>query len=85
MIFLEKNKTLITTILLILIFINSCNNNRKINKIEEKINSLSVDFNKKIIIEGLKTEKRFIQSTDRKILDLNRQKEIDIELSKLKE
>lgn len=83
--FLEKNKTIIFLILLILIFINGCNTNRKINKLEEKIYLLSGELNKKISVEGLKTEKRFIQSTDRKLLDLNREKEIDIELSKLKE
>jgi hypothetical protein len=34
-------------------------------------------------IEGLKTEKRMIQSTDRKILDVNRQSEIDKEIQEL--
>ena len=34
-------------------------------------------------IEGLKSEKRMIQATDRKILDVNRQTEIDNEISKL--
>jgi hypothetical protein len=36
-----------------------------------------------IKIEGLKSEKRMIQSTDRKILDVNRQSEIDKEISNL--
>jgi len=34
-------------------------------------------------IEGLKSEKRMIQSTDRKLLDVNRQSQIDAELKKL--
>jgi hypothetical protein len=34
-------------------------------------------------IEGLKTEKRMIQSTDRRILDVNRQTEIDNEIIEL--
>ena len=38
---------------------------------------------KEIIIEGLKSEKRMIQSTDRKILDVNRQSQIDKEISSL--
>ena len=33
--------------------------------------------------EGLKTEKRMIQSTDRKIFDVNRQSEIDKEIKRL--
>jgi hypothetical protein len=37
----------------------------------------------KLKIEGLKSEKRMIQSTDRKILDVNRQTEIDNEIIKL--
>jgi hypothetical protein len=35
---------------------------------------------KELTIEGLKVEKRLIQSTDRNILDVNRQSEIDKEL-----
>ena len=41
------------------------------------------ELNKIVEIEGLKTEKRMIQSTDRKIMDVNRQSEIDIEIKKL--
>ena len=33
--------------------------------------------------EGLKSEKRMIQSTDRNMLDVNRQTQIDEELKKL--
>ena len=36
-----------------------------------------------LTIEGLKAEKRMIQSTDRKILDVNRQSEIDKEIQVL--
>jgi hypothetical protein len=41
------------------------------------------ELNKIIEIEGLKAEKRMIQSTDRKIMDVNRQSEIDLEIKKL--
>ena len=41
------------------------------------------ELNVKLQIEGLKSEKRMIQSTDRKILDVNRQTEIDNEITKL--
>jgi hypothetical protein len=34
-------------------------------------------------IEGLKSEKRMIQATDRKILDVTRQTQIDNEITKL--
>ena len=38
---------------------------------------------KDLQIEGLKSEKRMIQATDRKILDVQRQTEIDKEIDKL--
>ena len=43
----------------------------------------TVPNRKDLEIEGLKAEKRMIQSVDRKILDVNRQSEIDQEIKKL--
>lgn len=80
----------ITLFFVILVFFRTCNTNNKIEKLEKKIisNQLKQDstlneLKKEIKIEGLKSEKRMIQSTDRKILDVNRQTEIDKELSEL--
>ena len=42
-----------------------------------------MEIKKAIEMEGLKVEKRMIQSTDRKIMDVNRQSEIDAEIKKL--
>ena len=36
-------------------------------------------------IEGLRSEKRMIQATDRKMLDVQRQTQIDEEIKKLEE
>jgi hypothetical protein len=44
---------------------------------------LKQELQKEIKVEGLKVEKRMIQSTDRKILDVNRQGEIDKEIQQL--
>lgn len=73
-----------------ILLLKSCGNeNRLLNK---KIESLTVKIDsmratsvtkKDLKIEGLKTEKRMIQSTDRKILDVNRQAEIDKEIDLL--
>lgn len=86
--FLEKHYSKIALILLILVFINTCGNptkslNKKIEVLSNKIDSLeTVTVTKKdLVIEGLKSEKRMIQSTDRKLLDVNRQSEIDKEIS----
>lgn len=88
--FIDKHYRKIFLFLLVVIFVNTCGNpNKSVNKrldvLSSKIDSLeSVTVTKKdLMIEGLKTEKRMIQSTDRKILDVNRQAEIDKELSNL--
>jgi hypothetical protein len=47
----------------------------------EILNSLPTK--KDLQIEGLKSEKRMIQATDRKMLDVQRQNEIEKELTKL--
>jgi hypothetical protein len=72
--------------------LKQCGVNRDINKLYKnaKIQSSYIDslctkneLNRIIEIEGLKAEKRMIQSTDRKIMDVNRQSKIDIEIKKL--
>jgi hypothetical protein len=55
----------------------------QIDSLETEIVILKEDLQKQIKIEGLKAEKRMIQATDRKILDVNRQAEIDKELQQL--
>lgn len=59
--------------------------NKKLVQIETRIDSLEQNMasKKDLQIEGLKNEKRFIQATDRKMLDVQRQTEIDKELEKL--
>lgn len=85
------------TLLCLVLFLRTCTLSSKIEKISKenvenfkyldstiKIETLSKDeFQKMLTIEGLKSEKRMIQSTDRKILDVTRQSEIDKELEKL--
>jgi regulatory protein YycI of two-component signal transduction system YycFG len=80
----------ITTLLVLVIFLKTCSTNGKVEKVQKsvvetniKVDSLSIELQKQIKIEGLKSEKRMIQSTDRKIMDVNRQTEIDKEISQL--
>jgi hypothetical protein len=80
----------VSLLLVLIISLKTCSTNSKIEKVTEKtekiktqIDSLSVELRKEIRLEGLKSEKRMIQSTDRKILDVNRQSEIDKEISNL--
>ena len=69
--------------LVIIIFFKTCTTNTKVQGVNDSVDSLSVKLRKEIKIEGLKSEKRTIQASDRKILDVNRQTEIDQEISKL--
>jgi hypothetical protein len=83
--FLNEHGIKIIILILVLIYFKSCSNGSNIKalkkevvKIESKIDSLPTS--RDIRIEGLKVEKRMIQSTDRKILDVNRQSEIEKEI-----
>ena len=70
-------------LLVVIIFFKTCTTNTKVQNVNDSVDSLSVKLRKEIKIEGLKSEKRAIQASDRKILDVNRQTEIDQEISKL--
>ena len=69
--------------LVVIIFFKTCTTNTKVQNVNDSVDSLSVKLRKEIKIEGLKSEKRAIQASDRKILDVNRQTEIDQEISNL--
>jgi len=88
--FITNQYPKILLILSILIFFNTCGNpnktlTKKVDALSQKIDSLEsiTVTTKDLKIEGLRSEKRMIQSTDRKILDVNRQSEIDKEISEL--
>lgn len=73
----------IMTILVLIIFMKTCSTNSRVDKVKtqvqsnnEKIDSLAIELRKEIRIEGLETERRMIQSTDRDIMDVNRQGKI---------
>lgn len=84
---LDKRFHKVAIILLVAIFVNTCGSgdvksiNKRLDKIEARLDSCASQ--KDLQIEGLKAEKRMIQSTDRKILDVNRQTAIDAEITKL--
>ena len=69
--------------LVVITFFKTCTTNSKVQDVNDSVDSLSVKLHKEIKIEGLQSEKRAIQASDRKILDVNRQTEIDQEISKL--
>lgn len=86
--FLEKYGTKIVLVLLLLTYMKSCSIDSEVTKLkkeakanQEIINKLPTS--KDLQIEGLKSEKRMIQATDRKILDVQRQTQIEQEIEKL--
>jgi hypothetical protein len=88
--FFEKHYKKLMLGLMLIIFVNTCGNptkqlNKRVDTLSSKIDSMEVNMVHKndLTIEGLKAEKRMIQSTDRKMLDVNRQSEIDKEIEKL--
>jgi hypothetical protein len=82
--FLQKHGLKVVIFLLILTYMKSCGVDREVVKIKKQLTTLdSLATKKDLEIEGLKAEKRMIQATDRKMLDVQRQSEIDVELKKL--
>ena len=81
--FLDKWGIRISTLLVLIIFLKTCSTNTRVDKVRtetqknnEKIDSITIQLRKEIRIEGLESERRMIQSTDRDIMDVNRQSKI---------
>jgi len=75
-------------VLLLLTYLKTCSINSDVQKVKKHINAIDsiptkTEIKALIQIEGLKAEKRMIQSTDRKMLDVTRQSKIDAEISNL--
>lgn len=88
--FIETNFTIIVLVISILSLFKSCGDSREISKIKTEIKSIkdSTFTKEELLIElrisGLEAEKRMIQATDRKLLDVRRQTEIEEEIKRLK-
>lgn len=91
--FIEKNFKYIVIVLLLVNFLNGCGDNgsktinKRLDKLTSEIQLLKDTTVSKtdLKIEGLKAEKRMIQATDRKMLDVQRQSQIDNEIKRLEE
>ena len=88
--FFSKNGYIIICIFFGLILIQMCSQKSTNKSIKKEINIIrktdSINNNniiKSLKIEGLKSEKRMIQATDRKILDVQRKNEIEKEINKI--
>ena len=87
--FLEQNFTIIILVIAVLTFFKSCSDSRELSKVRKDIQAIKDstytkdELNQELKIMGLEAEKRMIQATDRKMLDVQRQSEIDTEIKKL--
>lgn len=89
---IKNNALIVLSVLIILMSFKTCSTSsnvktltKEVRQMELKIDSIQKTqiTNEDLRIEGLKSEKRMIQSTDRKRFDLEREKQIDEELNTL--
>jgi hypothetical protein len=88
--FINKYGMVIITPLILIMFLKTCSTNSRVDNVtkqvemtNQKIDSLETDFEKEIQIEGLKSEKRMIQSVSRSLIDRERERQIDKEIERL--
>jgi uncharacterized membrane protein (DUF106 family) len=88
--FLENNFTVIVLAIALLTFFKGCSDSRELSKVRKEISAIKdstytkQELNVELKIMGLEAEKRMIQATDRKMLDVQRQTQIDEEIKKLR-
>jgi|TARA_R110000803_G_scaffold130325_1_gene197656 hypothetical protein len=91
--FIEKYFNVIVFVVLIFTFFRGCGDSREMSSIKKEMRDLK-EYNEnhtftkdeidlRLKIEGLKSEHRMIQATDRKMFDLQRQSQIEKELESL--
>lgn len=86
--FFADHGSKVITVLLILLYLKSCGVNSELNRVKKEAKSNTELINalptaNDLQIEGLKAEKRMIQATDRKMLDVQRQSDIEKEIKTL--
>lgn len=87
--FIENNFVVIVLVIALLTFFKGCGDTRELSKIKNDIKIIKDstytkdELNRQLRISGLEAEKRMIQATDRKLLDVRRQTEIEEEIKRL--
>jgi hypothetical protein len=87
--FIENNFVVIVLVIALLTFFKGCGDTRELSKIKNDIKTIKDstytkdEVNRQLRISGLEAEKRMIQATDRKLLDVRRQTEIEDEIKRL--
>jgi hypothetical protein len=86
--FLKKYQQQILLGLFVLLFFRSCGDGSELRRLRKEVEEQRIYLNElptkqDLQIEGLKVEKRMIQATDRKLLDVRRQTEIESLINEL--
>ena len=88
--FIQKNFIIIVLVISLLTFFKGCGDSRELSKLRKEVETIKdstytkKEFNIELKIMGLEAEKRMIQATDRKLLDVQRQTQIEEEIKKIK-
>ena len=88
--FIQNNFTVIVLVIALLGLLKGCGDGRELSKMRKEIESIKdstytkTEMNKELRIMGLEAEKRMIQATDRKLMDVQRQTQIEEEINTLK-
>jgi hypothetical protein len=88
--FIQNNFTVIVLVIAVLSLFKSCGDSRELSKMRKEVESIKdstytkFELDRELKIMGLESEKRMIQATDRKLLDVQRQTQIDVEIKNLK-
>jgi hypothetical protein len=89
--FIKENFVSIVLVVALFTFFKGCSDSRELTKIKNEIKTIKDstytkgELSRELKISGLEAEKRMIQATDRNILDVRRQTEIEEEIKTLKE
>ena len=88
--FIQNNFTVIVLVIALLTLFKSCGDARELSKMRKEIKAIKDstftkdELSRELQIMGLESEKRMIQATDRKLLDVQRQTQIEEEIKRLK-
>jgi len=88
--FIQNNFTVIVLVIAVLGLFKSCGDSRELSKMRKEVESIKdstyskSELDRELKIMGLESEKRMIQATDRKLLDVQRQTQIETEIKNLK-
>ena len=88
--FIQNNFTVIVLVVAVLTLFKSCGDSRELSKMRKEVESIKdstytkSELYRELKIMGLESEKRMIQATDRKLLDVQRQTQIEVEIKNLK-